>query len=861
GLKKYIEQIVNEPFDLSKDYMIRGHLIVLNNKEHMLVITMHHIASDGWSLHVFVSEVVKLYTSFIQGDAMPLAPLPIQYVDYAIWQRKYLEGEVLDKKLAYWKNKLQDVKVLRLPTDFARPEIQTARGALVSFNMGEELTAELHTLSQQHGATLFMALLTAFKVLLHRYSGQQDICVGTAIAGRQQHEMEGLIGFFVNTLAMRSEVNSETSFSDLLQQVKGTSIEAYENQEAPFEKVVDTIIGKRDLGTDPLVQVMFALQNTPEIKDFHLEGIELSHDKITANKALFELFFDMVERPHGLVCSIQYATDLYKEATILRMRDHFKTLLSSIVKEPQQKISELQMLTKEEEQQLLVDFNNTAVDYPKDKSVVDLFEEQVEKSPDATALVFEEEHLTYKQLNEKANQLAHYLVSKGVKEENLIPICIERSLEMITGILGILKAGGAYVPIDPEYPEERINYMLEDTSATVIITSKENKSKLKTTKAVELIEIDSDWSRLNGQLLTTNYQLSTTQPNHLAYIIYTSGSTGKPKGVMVEHRNVVSLVKEVDYVSISNKDILLSTGSPSFDATTFEYWAMLLNGGQLVLCQEKRLLDSELLKEEIEKRKVTKMWFTSSWFNQLVETDINIFAPLDTILVGGEKLSEHHIKKIREAYPSIKIVNGYGPTENTTFSLTYNITEIDENTSIPIGYPLTNRTAYILNEKHQLVPLNVTGEIFLGGAGLARGYLNRPELTAEKFIKNPFGDDAGSRLYRTGDLGRWLPDGNIEYLGRIDDQVKIRGYRIELGEIETVLNESGYINNSCVVVKKDIIEAKRLVSYYVPKLEIIKEKEHELYNRLIASWKELYETEYEKTEDKELSVDEEFNII
>jgi amino acid adenylation domain-containing protein len=476
------------------------------------------------------------------------------------------------------------------------------------------------------------------------------------------------------------------------------------------------------------------------------------------------------------------------------------------------------MLTAAEEHQLLVEFNDTAVDYPKDKTITDLFEEQASKTPEGIAVVFEEEQLSYKQLNERANQLAHYLRSRGVKEETLVPICIERSLEMIVGILGILKAGGAYVPIDPEYPQERIRYMLEDTAASIIITSKQSRSKLPASESIETIELDSDWSTANSQLPTTNSRLSTPNsqlPTSLAYVIYTSGSTGKPKGVMIEHGNVVSLIKEVDHVASTNKDVLLSTGSPSFDATTFEYWSMLLNGGQLVLCNENRLLDSKLLKEEIEKRNVTKMWFTSTWFNQLVETDINIFARLSTILVGGEKLSEQHIKKLKQTYPPINIVNGYGPTENTTFSLTYKITDVKEGRSIPIGRPLNNRHAYILNERQQLVPINTTGEICLGGAGLASGYLNSPELTEKKFIKNPFSKGKDSRLYRTGDLGKWLPDGNIEYLGRVDDQVKIRGYRVELGEIETMLGQCEGVAQGIVLARQDTSGTKQLVGYVV----------------------------------------------
>ena len=464
-------------------------------------------------------------------------------------------------------------------------------------------------------------------------------------------------------------------------------------------------------------------------------------------------------------------------------------------------------------------------------SIVALFEEQVQKTPDNIALVFEGDEITYQQINNRSNQLARYLQKQGVKAETLVPICIERGIEMIVGILGILKAGGAYVPIDPEYPADRINYMLEDTGAGVIVSSAAGKGKLPAGAQAKIITIDADWERISKEA-AANLQISLT-PHNLAYVIYTSGSTGRPKGVLVEHGNVVSLVKGTSYVSLGSEDRLLSTGSSSFDATTFEYWGMLLNGGQLILCEEAKLLNSDLLKAEILHRQVTKMWFTSSWLNQLVENDITIFASLQTILAGGEKLSEQHILKIRRAYPHIKIINGYGPTENTTFSLTYSIEDsrLANAVSIPIGRPLENRTAYIVDEAGQLVPVGVPGEIFLGGAGLARGYLNQPALTAEKFLANPFGESPfriaspfgenplskgrAGRIYKTGDLGRWLSDGNIEYLGRKDDQVKLRGYRIELGEIENVLMQSELVRHAVVLAPANQAGHKNLAAYIV----------------------------------------------
>ncbi|MDQ6763418.1 MAG: amino acid adenylation domain-containing protein, partial [Bacteroidota bacterium] len=499
---------------------------------------------------------------------------------------------------------------------------------------------------------------------------------------------------------------------------------------------------------------------------------------------------------------------------------HFENILKQVIKNADRKISGLNLITASEEQELLFEFNNRETAYPKSKTIVDLFEVEVSKNPGNTAIVFEGEKVSYQQLNTRSNQLANYLKKKKVAEGSMIPISVERGPDMMIGILGILKAGCAYVPVDPEYPEDRIKFMLKDTAANILISSSASIKKLADFSEIETIELDTDWETINHE--SPENVEANISPESLAYVIYTSGSTGRPKGVLVTHQNVVSLVKGTDYVSFSDKNILLSTGSSSFDATTFEYWEMLLNGGKLVLCAESKLLDNVLLKNEIQSRKVNMMWFTSSWFNQLVETDITLFKTLQTILVGGEKLSQQHIAKFKEAYPSIEIINGYGPTENTTFSLTYNIKDTSEDTSIPIGRPLNNRSAYVLDEDQKLVPVGVAGEIYLGGAGVAKGYLNLEKLTEERFIasplgENPFTETDPPKLYKTGDLGRWLPDGNIEYLGRIDSQVKIRGYRIELEEIEAVLLQAGLVKQAVVIAKEDTDGDKKLVAYVVVK--------------------------------------------
>ncbi len=818
GLQQYIKQCIDQPFDLSKDYMLRATLITLGEAEQMLVVTMHHIASDGWSNSIIVKELVELYNASIEKRTAVLPALPIQYADFAIWQRNYLKGDTLEKKLGYWREKLEGVPSLQLPTDYPRPTFQSTNGASTGIGIDKALSEKLLSFSHQKGVSLFMTLLSAYNILLYRYTGQQDISVGTPAAGRQQAEVEGLVGFFINTLVLRTGLDGNMSFNDLLQQVRTTTLEAYAHQEVPFEKVVDAVVNERDMSRSPLFQVVLVLQNTPGIEEIRMGDVKLSDGMESApahTTSKFELTFTVTEMPEGLSLAVEYCTDLYTEQTIHRMMNHFEGLLTAVMQTPDKSIGRLPMLTKSEKQQLLFEFNDTASAYPAHQSIVEVFEEQAANHPERIAIEFEEQQLTYGELNERANKLAHYLQKRGLKPGAMVPVCIERGIELMVGILGILKAGGAYVPIDAEYPADRIAYMIEDISANIFVTSSQSSQQLTGSYHLDTIELDSDDSMIETQ--PGDNISASTEPGDLAYVIYTSGSTGKPKGVMVTHQNVVSLVKGVDYVALTSEDVLLSTGSASFDATTLEYWGMLLNGGKLVLCTENKLLDIDLLRDEIVSRKVNKMWFTAGWFNQLVDTDITVFEGLESILVGGEKLSEPHIETLRQTYPAIEIINGYGPTENTTFSLTYKITATEINQPIPIGRPLNNRTAFVLNEFLGLVPVGVPGEIFVGGDGLSKGYLNSDDLTREKFIANPFNKEANEIIYKTGDKGRWLPGGDIEYLGRIDQQVKIRGFRIELGEIETVLLQHESVSQAVVVAREDKEGHKKLVGYLVMK--------------------------------------------
>ncbi|RQO73975.1 hypothetical protein DBR43_00780 [Pedobacter sp. KBW06] len=845
ALRTGIKELTDAPFDLSKDHMLRAYLIVLGEEEFVLSVTMHHIASDGWSAGIIVNELIECYNAVLENRKPELPVLELQYADYALWQRERYSVPIQQQHLDYWKNNLGGVSNLYLPADFPRPAMQSVKGAVLEFQLDQAVSEELHALSRRHDATIFMTLLTAFKILLYRYTGQDDICVGTPTAGRTLQELEGLVGFFVNTLALRTDLSAQPDFLGLLQQVKDTTLNAYEHQDLPLEKIVDAVVKERDLSRNPLFQVCFSLLNIPEDADLKFNGVALSSEPMEHSKIQFDFTLTMRETSKGLVAAVEYCTELYREETISRMIGHFKTLLDAIIANPETKITELQFLSKAEEEQLLFTFNRSGLavadglladdlvgddrslagglslanglSLPEGSTIVDQFAAQVEKTPDARAVIYEGQSISYKSLDEQANQLAHYLQIKGVSTESLVPVFMNRSLEMMVGILGILKAGGAYVPIDPEYPATRISYILNDIAASVVITDQENQSKLShLPDHVELIVFEEVQEEISAHAKSPLKTMLTDE--NLAYVIYTSGSTGIPKGVLVLHRNVVSLVKNVSYVTLTQDDVLLSTGSASFDATTFEYWGMLLNGGQLILCPENKLLDSSLLKAEIRRHGVTKMWFTSSWFNQLIDTDISVFEGLSVILAGGEKLSDEHVYRMRKTYPEIALINGYGPTENTTFSLTYPITDSGH---IPIGRPLDHRTAYVLDARLNPVPIGVSGEIYLGGAGLSRGYLNRPELTAERFVAHPF--IKSERLYRSGDLGRWLPDGTIDFLGRIDDQVKIRGYRIELGEIENVLEQSGLLKQVVVLAKADAQGNKRLIAYVVPVHEFDRE--------------------------------------
>jgi amino acid adenylation domain-containing protein len=816
-VQQRIQQEAQTPFDLTQAPLFRVKLLRLNSQSHILLLTLHHIISDGWSMGILIRELSSLYQAFCTGKPNPLVPLPIQYADFAIWQREWLTGEVLDNQLSYWQKQLQgSPALLELPTDYPRPSQQTFCGTRQRFQLNPELTQQLKSLSQKAESTLFMTLLAAFATLLYRYSSQSDIVIGSPIANRHRQEIESLIGFFVNTLALRINLDENPSFNELLAQVKQVALEGYAHQDLPFEKLVETIQPERSLSYSPIFQVVFVLQNAP-VGNLELPEITLTPLTIETETAKFDLLLSMGENEEGLTGVWEYNQDLFTGETISRMSQQFQTLLAGIVAHPEQSVSQLPLLTEAQRHQVLVEWNNTQTDYPQDKCIHQLFEQQIEITPDAVAVVFDEQHLTYRELNNRANQLAHYLQTLGVKPESLVGICVERSLDMIVGLLAILKAGGAYVPIDPTYPTERITYMLEDAQVQILLTHNHWLEQFLLSR-MHLVSLDRESSLIAQE--NQDNPVNNVKSDNLAYVIYTSGSTGKPKGVSVTHRGVNRLVKNTNYIHWKSDDKVAQVSNIAFDAATFEIWGALLNGVQLVGISKDVILSPEKLAQRLRHQQISVMFLTTALFNQIASVVPEAFQPLRYLLFGGEAVEPKWVKAVLSQGSPQQLLHVYGPTENTTFSSWYLVEDVPEAaTTVPIGCPLSNTQIYILDSYLQPVPIGVPGELYIGGDGLAKGYLNRPELTTEKFISNPFSNQPNARLYKTGDLARYRADGTIEFMGRIDNQIKLRGFRIELGEIEAVLSQYPQVNEAVVIATEDQPGNKRLVAYCVSNSE------------------------------------------
>ncbi len=820
-MRRALEEEAQRPFDLDHGPLLRLSLLSLDAEDHVLGVVMHHIVSDGWSIGVLIREFVALYEAFRAGRPSPLLDLPIQYADYAVWQRGWLQGEALERQLTYWKGRLDGAPaVLELPTDRPRPAVQSHRGAAYRFTVSRAITEQLRALSRQEGATLFMVLVAAFQVLLSRYSGQRDICVGTPIANRTRMELEGLIGFFVNTLVLRTDLSGNPPFTDLLRRVREVCLGAQAHQDLPFERLVEELAPVRDMSHSPLFQVIFALQNVPEAV-LKIHGLKIAPVDVDIRSEKFDLTLDITEKHDGLDASLIYSTDLFDEATIARLAGHYGVLIESILAKPDSSLGDLGFLTEPERHQLLVEWNVTEAEYPRDKCIHQLFEAQVERTPGAVAVVYEGKELTYAELNARANRLAHYLRAQAVGPEVLVGICIDRSLEMVVGMLGILKAGGAYVPIDPSYPQERIAYLLADAKAEVLLSQERYLAHLPEDHA-QVICLDRDWPVI-GEQPATNLSFTST-PSNVAYVIYTSGSTGKPKGVQITHHNVRRLfaATESEY-AFSRADVWTLFHSYAFDFSVWELWGALLYGGRLVVVSYWVSRSPDALYQLLREQRVTVLNQTPSSFYQLDDSDAQ--APGDgalalrLIVFGGEALEPRRLRGWFERHGDVRpgLINMYGITETTVHVTRAPLERSDAKglRNSTIGRPLPDLQAFILDAHGNPMPVGVPGELYIGGAGLARGYLNRPDLTAERFVPNPFSNWAGERLYRTGDLARYRPDGNLEYLGRLDHQVKIRGFRIELGEVEAALVRHPQVRETVVVAQEDPPGDKRLVGYVV----------------------------------------------
>ena len=807
-LQRLAIEEVDTAFDLQVGPLIRGRLVRLDDREHVLFITMHHIVSDGWSIGVLTHELGVLYGAYCQGQTDPLPRLAVQYPDYALWQRRWLAGEVLQTQSDYWRRTLADAPaVLELPADRQRPAQQNYAGAFVALKLDQELTGRLKALSQRHGATLFMTLLAGWAALLARLSGQDDVVIGVPAANRGRAEIEPLIGCFVNSLALRLDFSGSPTTGEALQRVKARATEAQQHQDLPFEQVVDILRPTRSLAHTPVFQVMFAWQNAGA-SELALPGLSVAAVKMPYSVANFDLTLNLAEADGCIVGGLQYATALFDRATLERHAGYLRTLLEAMSADDARPLDRLALLSEAERHQLVVEWNDTAADYPQDRCVHDLFDVQAARTPHALAIVHEDAQLTYAQLHTKADHLAHHLKALGIKPAALVAIGLERSIELVLAELAILKCGAGYVPLDHNAPMQRQAFILKDCQAQIVLSAKGRL--VPEISGVQRVDIDQ--LTLTGP--PSHEPAAPVDSEATAYVMYTSGSTGQPKGVVIPHRAVGRLVLNNGYADFQASDRVALAANPAFDASTMEVWGALLNGGRIVVIDQAVLLDPEVFNRGLRHHAINVLFLTTGLFHQYADALAPVFSRLRYLIAGGDVLDARISARVLHGSPPQHLLNGYGPTETTTFAATHEVRKISAGKKmIPIGRPISNTRIYILDRYGEPVPIGVTGEIYIGGAGVARGYLNRPQLTAQRFVADPFVEALDARLYRSGDLGRYLPDGNIEFLGRDDSQVKIRGFRIELGEIEAQLAQHPAVRDALVLVRDDGAD-KRLVAYY-----------------------------------------------
>ena len=800
-------------FDLASGPLLRYGIVKLSAAEHLLMFTMHHIIGDGWSIGILLTEFFELYKAFYEGKESTLPELEIQYADYAVWQREYLATEVMGQQLEYWRKQLAGVpEALEFPTDHPHPSMQTTRGAYQRLQLERSLQDNLKALSDRNGATLFMTLLAAFQVLFSRYTGQTDIVVGSPIAGRTRRETEPLIGNFLNTLVLRTDLSGNPTFQELIGRVKETTLQAYSNQEVPFEKLVEELQPERDVSRTPLFQTLFIFQNMPK----GLPGQSLVPEGEESAVARYGLTVELAESPDGLVIVLEYNSDLFDASTIERMMRHYGQVLAAVCRDSNQRVQEIQYLTAEEQRDLVSKWNDSALSYPSDKCLPELFAAQAVRTPHKVAVSCQGRELTYQELDERSTQLANYLHTKGIARGEFVAILVERSVEMVIALLGVLKAGAAYLPLDPVYPPERISFMLQDSAVPLVLTQSSLLSALPETSA-EVLSLDRDWEAVascsaeKGELVVA--------PVDLAYIIYTSGSTGQPKGVLIEHRALVNFLWSMKHEpGLTESDVLVAVTTLSFDIAGLELYLPLIVGGRLEIAPREAVVDASALSELLLTSRATVMQATPATWRMLVDSGKSI--PRLKALCGGEALTRELAHQILER--STELWNMYGPTETTIWSSVHRVMPGGQSPVVELGRPIGNTQFYLLDEQKQLVPAGVAGELYIAGDGVARGYHNRPELTNEKFVPDPFAQDASALMYRTGDRVRRSSTGSLHYLERVDYQVKIRGYRIEIGDVEAALTKHENVKQAVVLARDDDRPGeKRLVAYLVGKHEAV----------------------------------------
>ncbi|HEU4882424.1 MAG TPA: amino acid adenylation domain-containing protein, partial [Longimicrobium sp.] len=823
ALRRLVQDEAIAPFDLAHGPLFRGRLVRMAADDHVLLLTMHHIVSDGWSAGVLYHELGALYAAFARGDADPLPPLPVQYADYAAWHRRRVEGPVLEAQAEYWTRTLAGApELLELPADRPRPARQDFTGASLPIELDEALTAALRTLSQRHGTTLFMTLLAGWAAVLSRLSGQDDVVIGMPSANREQPEVEGLIGFFVNTLPVRVELSGSPTVAELLGQVRARVLEAQQNQDIPLEQVVELLRPARSLAYSPLFQVLFSWHNAPD-GTLELPGVAVgpldqagSAGSSSRESAKFDLTLTLAESGDRIVGELNYATALFERSTAERFCGYLRRVLGEMAADGSRRMERLALMPDGERAIVLGEWNRTEAAYPAGSTLHALFEAQVERTPHAVAMAFEGQSLTYAGLNARANRLAHFLAGRGVGPDVRVGLSVERSLEMMVGLLAVLKAGGAYVALDPSYPEDRLRYMLADSGPVVLLTQASLSGRFGGSD-VPVVALDADAHAWAGRPETNPHNAELT-PDHLAYVIYTSGSTGLPKGVMVAHRSVVNVLTWMQGAwGLGAREVVLQKTPYSFDASLRELIPPLLVGARMVMARPGGHRDAAYLVETVRAEQVTTLHFVPSMLQVLVEeADFARCTSLERVVCGGEALPRALVEGFHAAVPGARLYNVYGPTEAAVDVTAWSCAaERGRGGSIPIGAPMANTRLYVLDRAGEPVPAGVAGELYIGGVQVARGYLNRAALTADRFVPDRFGGEAGGRLYRTGDLARWRPDGAVDFLGRGDAQVKVRGYRIEPGEIEAALRSHGAVRDAVVLAREDAPGGTRLVAYVV----------------------------------------------